>query len=166
MTVLQEVFRIIFIGVGATAVMDLWLVFIRYMGMPSMNFAFTGRWVGHLFRGQLGHVAISVAEPIPGELALGWFTHYATGIAFAALLLAVQGSSWGLSPTLLPAVAVGVFTVLVPLCLMQPAMGAGFASSKTPTPLKNCLRSLVNHTVFGLGLYLSATLLVAITHAA
>jgi len=35
-------------------------------------------------------------------------------------------------------------------------MGAGFASSKTPTPLRNCLRSLVTHGVFGLGLYVSA----------
>ncbi len=162
MTLLQEAFRIIFIGIGATVVMDLWLVFIRRMGAPSLNFAFIGRWVGHLFRGKLGHPAISAAEPIPGERALGWFTHYVTGIAFAALLLAVQGASWALSPTLLPAVAVGVFTVLVPLCFMQPAMGAGFASSKTPTPLKNCLRSLVNHMVFGLGLYLSAALAAAI----
>ncbi len=99
-------------------------------------------------------------------MALGWFTHYATGIVFAALLLAIQGASWALSPTLLPAVAVGVVTVLLPLCFMQPAMGAGFASSRTPTPLKNCLRSLANHTVFGLGLYLSAALVAAIARAA
>jgi hypothetical protein len=45
------------------------------------------------------------------------------------------------------------------LFVMQPAMGSGFAASRTPTPLKNCLRSLANHTVFGLGLYVSAVLL-------
>lgn len=166
MTLLEEIVRITCIGIGATAVMDLWLIFIRRMGVPSLNFAFIGRWVGHLFRGKLAHAAISKAEPIPGELALGWFTHYAVGIAFATLLLAVQGSAWALRPTLLPAVAVGVFTVLAPLCVMQPAMGAGFASAKTPTPLKNCLRSLANHTVFGLGLYLSAALVAAIARAA
>jgi hypothetical protein len=162
MTLLQETFRAILIGIGATAIMDLWLIFIRRMGLPSLNFGFVGRWVGHLFRGKLTHPAIHKAEPISGELALGWFTHYATGVAFAVLLLAVQGSSWALSPTLLPAVAVGVLTVLAPLCIMQPAMGAGFASSKTPTPLKNCLRSLANHAVFGVGLYLSAALIAAI----
>ena len=165
MTLLQESFRTIFIGIGATALMDLWLMFIRRLGLPTLNFAFIGRWVGHLLRGKLAHAAISKAEPIPGELALGWFTHYATGIAFAALLLAVQGASWALSPTLLPAVAVGVVTVLLPLCVMQPAMGAGFASSRTPAPLKNCLRSLANHTVFGLGLYLSAAFVAAIARA-
>ncbi len=165
MKLLEETIRIIFIGIGATAVMDLWLIFIRRMGVPSQNFAFIGRWVGHLFRGRLAHAAISRAEPIPGELALGWFTHYAVGIAFAALPLAVQGSAWMMNPTPLPAVAVGVFTVLAPLCVMQPAMGAGFVSSKTPTPLKNCLRSLANHTVFGLGLYLAAALFAAIARA-
>ncbi len=50
----------------------------------------------------------------------------------------------------------GVFSVVAPLFVLQPAMGAGFASSKTPTPLKNCLRSVANHTVFGAGLYLTA----------
>lgn len=163
MTLLQETFRVVFIGIGATAVLDLWLILLKRVGVPSMNFAFIGRWVGHLLRGRLAHAAISRAEPIAGELALGWFTHYVIGIAFATLLLAIQGSSWALSPTLMPAVAVGVSTVLAPLCVMQPAMGAGFASSKTPTPLRNCLRSLANHTVFGLGLYLSAALIAAIT---
>jgi hypothetical protein len=30
---------------------------------------------------------------------------------------------------------------------MQPAMGSGFASSKTPHPFLNCLKSLLNHSV-------------------
>ena len=30
------------------------------------------------------------------------------------------------------------------------------AASKTPAPVRNCLRSLANHAVFGLGLYLAA----------
>lgn len=159
MTLLQLSFGAVFIGIGATVVLDLWLICLRRVGMPSMNFALVGRWVGHLMRGRLAHAAIGKAEPVPGELALGWLTHYAIGIAFAALLLAIQGASWALNPTLLPAVAVGVCTVLAPLCIMQPAMGAGFASAKTPTPLRNCVRSLVNHTIFGVGLYLFAFLL-------
>jgi len=87
---------------------------------------------------------------------LGWFTHYAIGIAFAGLLVGLCGIGWASNPSLLPAVLVGMSTVVAPLFVMQPAMGSGFAASKTPTPLKNCVRSVVNHTVFGLGLYLSA----------
>lgn len=156
---LQEPFRIALIGIGATALMDLWLLFLRPWGVAFPNFAFVGRWVGHLSRGQLAHAAIGKARPIPGEMAWGWATHYAVGMAFATLLVMVQGTSWMTRPTPWPAVVFGVVTVLMPLLVMQPAMGMGFASSRTPTPLKNCLRSLVNHTVFGLGLYLSARLI-------
>jgi hypothetical protein len=166
MTLLQDTYRIAFIGIGATAFMDLWLIFIQRMGVPTLNFAFIGRWVGHLFRGRSAHAAISKADPIPGELAWGWITHYMVGMAFATLLVIVQGAAWAASPSPLPAIAVGMFTVLVPLFVMQPAMGAGFASSKTATPLKNCLRSLANHTVFGLGLYLSAALAAAMARTA
>lgn len=158
----QEISRIILIGIGATAVMDIWLACIKRLGIPTLNFSLLGRWTGHLVRGQVVHVAISKADPIPGELAWGWFAHYAVGIAFAAVFAALRGMEWTLNPTLLPAILFGVITVLVPLFVMQPAMGAGFASSKTPTPMKNCARSLVGHAVFGLGLYLSAALVAAI----
>ena len=108
------------------------------------------------------HAAIARSAPIRGERALGWAMHYATGIAFAALLLALTGPAWATAPSLLPALALGIATVAVPLLLIQPAMGAGIASSKTPTPLRNCLRSIANHGVFGLGLYLSAALIAAL----
>lgn len=155
----QDAFRVTLIGLGATAVMDVWLQLLKRLGVATQGFGLIGRWVGHLLRGRLTHAAIAKAEPIAGELAWGWLTHYAVGVAFAALLAAVAGRSWLASPTLPPALAVGVLTVAAPLLLMQPAMGAGFFASKTPSPAKSCLRSLVNHVVFGLGLYLSASLI-------
>ncbi|HQS22637.1 MULTISPECIES: DUF2938 domain-containing protein [unclassified Acidovorax] len=153
---LQDIPLAMLIGIGATAVMDAWLVLLKSLGVPTLNFAFIGRWVGHLFQGQFAHVAIAKSAPIRGELAWGWFTHYAVGMVFATLLVGIQGVDWLHSPTLLPAMALGICTMAAPLLVMQPAMGAGFAASRTPTPLKNCLRSLANHTVFGIGLYLSA----------
>lgn len=156
MTLLQDITNVAFIGIGATAVMDVWLTLLKRMGVQTLNFALVGRWVGHIFRGRLVHTSIGKAQPIPGELMLGWFTHYAIGIAFAGSLVGIYGIGWMTAPTLLPAVLVGMGTVAAPLFVMQPAMGSGFAASKTPTPLKNCIRSVVNHTVFGLGLYSSA----------
>ena len=153
---LQDAVRVILIGTGATLVMDAWLLLLKRFGIPTLNFAFIGRWAGHLARGRFAHDAIGRSAPIPGELALGWLTHYATGIAFAALLVAAQGIGWTRNPTLYPALALGLGTVAIPLFVMQPSMGAGFASSRTPAPLKNCLRSVANHAVFGLGLFLAA----------
>lgn len=147
------------IGAGATAVMDLWLLALRRMGQPVAHFGLIGRWVGHMARGRFVHESIARAEPLAHESGLGWLTHYAVGLAFAGLLVAVHGMGWVRSPSLLPALGVGVATVLMPWLVMQPAMGSGIAASKTPAPLKNALRSLANHTVFGLGLYLAATAL-------
>ena len=153
---LSALSRSVAIGVGATAVMDLWLLALKRSGVPTLDFALLGRWVGHVFRGQVAHDAIRRARPIAGELGLGWLTHYAVGIVFAGLLVALQGAAWLDDPAVLPALAWGLATAAAPLFLLQPAMGAGIASSKTAAPLANSLRSLANHAVFGLGLYLSA----------
>jgi Protein of unknown function (DUF2938) len=147
------------VGVGATAVMDLWLLVLKRSGVPTMDFALLGRWVGHLFHGQLAHDAIRRAPPIAGEFGIGWLTHYAVGIVFAAVLVALQGPAWLHAPAVGPALAWGLATAAAPLLVLQPAMGAGIASSRTPAPLLNSLRSLANHAVFGLGLYLSAVVL-------
>jgi hypothetical protein len=159
---LHNLLLIFAIGAGATLVMDAWLLLLQRLGIATLSFALIGRWVGHLLRGRVRHVAIAKATPIRGELALGWLSHYAIGIAFAALLLGLVGLDWAAHPTPLPALALGVVSVAVPLLLMQPAMGAGIASRNTPAPLKNCLKSLATHGVFGLGLYLSASLLAAL----
>ncbi len=152
--------RVALIGLGATAVMDAWLLLLQRLGVPTLNFALIGRWVGHWRRGQWRHAAIAQSPPVPGERALGWLVHYATGIGFALLLVLLQGRAWLDHPTLAGGLMTGLLTVAAPFLVMQPAMGAGIASSRTPTPQRNRVRSLVNHSVFGLGLYL-AGLLVA-----
>jgi hypothetical protein len=153
---IELVLRGIFIGAGATLLIDAWAALLRRFGVPSLNFAFLGRWLGHLLRGRLAHPSIAKAEPVRGELLLGWCAHYAIGISFALLLLATFGLSWARSPTLGPALLVGVGTLAAPLFILQPALGAGIASSKTPTPVFNTFKSLMTHTVFGLGLFLAA----------
>lgn len=155
-TAIEFAFRGILMGAGATLSMDLWATLLRRFGVPSLNFSLLGRWVGYLLRGQLRHASIAKALPLPGELLLGWCAHYAIGVSFAALLLASFGLAWGRSPTLGPALLVGVGTVVAPLFILQPALGAGIASSKTATPVFNTLKSLMTHTVFGVGLFVAA----------
>lgn len=153
---LETAAGVLFIGCGATAIMDLWLLVLRRLGVPTLDFSMIGRWVGHWRRGVFSHQAIAKATPVKGELALGWLFHYATGVAFAALLIAIQGAGWMRGPSLFPALAVGLATVTAPWLVMQPAMGAGVAASRTPTPSRNRARSLANHAMFGLGLYVAA----------
>lgn len=162
MTSITDILRIILIGCGATLVMDIWLMFLKRLGVPTLNFAFIGRWVGHLGRGRIAHAAIAQAAPIAHETLLGWLTHYAVGIAFAGLLIGVAGSSWLAAPSPGVALLTGLATVAFPLLVMQPAMGLGVAASKTPAPFRSCLRSVINHGIFGLGLFVSAGVLALI----
>ena len=156
MAALEVVAQVVLLGAGATAVMDMWMLLMKALGVPTLNFAFVGRWVGHACQGRFVHASIRQASSVRGEVALGWVAHYVTGVVFAITLVWVEGIVWLQAPTILPALILGVVTVAVPLLLIQPAMGAGFASSKTAAPGKNCLRSVINHGVFGVGLYLAA----------
>lgn len=151
-------------GLGATLLMDGWTLLRRHLlGVPTLDYALVGRWVGHMPRGQFRHAAIAKAAPVTGERALGWAIHYLTGIVFAIALVALAGSSWLYQPTLLPALLLGVATVALPFLLMQPALGLGIAAAKTAKPAKARLHSLITHAIFGLGLYLTARLLAALT---
>ncbi|TRN92130.1 DUF2938 domain-containing protein [Pseudomonas syringae] len=158
-TVTNELVRVALVGVGATAVMDVWSFILRRLGVPTLDYALVGRWAAHVCKGRIAHANITRVPPVKGESPAGWAIHYFIGIAYAILLVGLQGTEWLYFPTWLPALSVGAATVVFALFVMQPAMGAGFAASRTPTPLKNCFRSLANHTVFGFGLYLSAVLI-------
>lgn len=163
MTSLADILKIILIGCGATLLMDIWLMFLKRLGVQTLNFAFIGRWVGHLFRGRVAHASIARAAPVAHETRLGWLTHYTVGIAFAGLPVGLAGRAWLNAPSPGVALLTGIATVVFPLLVMQPAMGLGFAAAKTPAPLRNCLRSLANHGVFGLGLFLSASVVAWIS---
>ena len=89
---------------------------------------------------------------------IGWSAHYGIGSFFATVLLAIWGPGWLQNPTLGPALIVSSATLVAPFLIMQPAMGAGVAASKTPRPHVARLRSLATHTVYGMGLYASARL--------
>jgi hypothetical protein len=149
------------IGVGATFLMDLWAALLkRLLGMQPLNYAFVGRWIGHVCLGRFSHESIAAAPAIRGEAVLGWFAHYAIGVIFAALLLAIWGVGWARNPTPGPALFVGIATVAAPFLILQPGMGLGIAARKTPKPNISRFRSLSTHVSFGLGLY-AAALIVA-----
>jgi hypothetical protein len=145
------------IGIGATAFMDaLVIVRTRLLGIPALDYALVGRWIGHMPEGQLSHQSIATAPAIAGERAIGWTAHYLIGILFAAALLLIWGAEWASRPSLGPALVVAVVALAAPFLLMQPAMGLGVAASRTPNPGKARLNSFAAHLAFGFGLYLSA----------
>lgn len=147
----------VLVGIGATVIMDLWnLLLRRAFNISSLNFCLVGRWLGYMPLGTFKHANIGAAARRPGECVLGWSAHYAIGIAFALMLVLLTSGGWLMHPTLLPALLVGIGTVPIPYFIVQPALGLGMASANTPRPTQARLKSLMTHTVYGVGLYVSA----------
>jgi hypothetical protein len=149
----------ILIGLGATLTFDSWALFLKHaFGIAPSNICLVGRWLRYMPEGTFRHANIMSAPQKSAECVVGWIEHYMIGVTFAIIFVAVVGSKWLQYPTLLPAVAFGIITVLAPFLLLQPSFGLGFAASRTANPWQSRLRSLMNHTAFGVGLYLFAWL--------
>lgn len=144
----------IVIGAGATALTDVWaIVRKRLLGIAAPDYGMVGRWFAHMAHGRFFHESIASAAAVRGERSIGWTAHYMIGIAYASILLAVWGGDWIRHPTLVPPLIVGIGSVVAPFLLMQPAMGAGIAASRSAQPNVARVHSLVMHAVFGVGLY-------------
>ena len=102
------------------------------------------------------HANIAAASEKRFECPVGWIAHYVLGAVYALVLVTFVSERWLAQPTLLPAMLFAIASLLVPLLIMQPAFGLGVAASRTPNPTQARLRSLMAHSIFGIGLYVSA----------
>jgi hypothetical protein len=162
--VLELILKATVIGAGATALMDVWAIFLNAaFKMPLPNWALVGRWFCGLTGGKVFHDDIAAAAPWPNELAVGWIAHYAIGILYAGALIFFAGPEWLAAPTFLPAWIVGMVTVGAGWFLLQPGMGAGWAASKRPNPMQVRLFNILAHTVFAAGLYGTALIVARLT---
>ena len=154
---LSLIMAAVVIGAGATALLDLWsLLLSKVFNISSLSFCLVGRWFSLMRYGQFRHIKIGSAPAQRLECALGWTIHYLIGILFALPLILWGGGQWLAQPVLQLALLLGISTVLFPFLLMQPAFGMGIAAAKTPKRWQARTKSLLSHTVFGGGLYLTA----------
>jgi hypothetical protein len=154
-TLLLSFVQTILIGIGATLTFDLWALLLKHaFNIAPSDLCLVGRWLRYMPEGIFRHSTIRSAAPRSNECTVGWVAHYMIGIAFAMGFVALAGDNWLQQPTLLPALLFGIITVLAPFLIMQPAFGLGFAGAKTPNPRQARVRSLLNHTAFGCGLYI------------
>lgn len=154
------IFQGALLGLGANILFDLWQqVLARLSGQAAPNWGPVGRWFWRLREGEVFHDDIMKAPPYADEVRLGWIGHYVVGIVYGVIFALIVGRDWLAAPTFLPAWIFGLVTVGFGWFLLQPGLGLGWAASKTPNPTKVRLLNLVAHTVFGLGLYLTALLI-------
>lgn len=135
------------------------LIARKAFDVRSLDFCLLGRWVLSMRDGVFLHDDIRSTPPRTLECPVGWSAHYSIGAGFGLLFALLVSEAWFTRPTPLPPLLFGIVTVLVPFFTIQPAIGLGVASSRTPRPARARLKSLTTHTVFGLGLYLAALVL-------
>lgn len=161
-TEIEIVLKAAVIGVGGTAILDLWAFLLqRLFNVPATNWAMVGRWIGNMLKGQFIQESMAKAAPVRGESAIGWTAHYLIGSGYGLLLVGLWGAEWLKQPTILPPLILAIGLLVAPYFIMMPGMGMGVAASKTPKPSMARLKSVVGHSVFGLGMYATALLFTA-----
>jgi len=106
--------------------------------------------------GQFVQSNLAKAETIPFESTIGWVVHYLIGMVYGLILFAFCKEAWLEQPTILPALLVVWVGLIAPFFIMMPGMGAGIAGANLANPFVARCKSFVGHSVFGLGLYLTA----------
>lgn len=156
---MNEITKIVIIGIGATIAVDLWSAFLRLFSITSLDYRYVGRWIAYFPKGVFVHQNIMTTSSVPGELVIGWTAHYLIGTFFAFLLIVCYGIEWIETPALYPALFIGAVSVCAPLFMMQPAFGFGIASAKLPDPNLRRMKSVLTHLIYGIGLYGTALLI-------
>ena len=156
----EVIVRAVLVGIGGTIVLDLYALLVhRFFGVPAPNWAMVGRWVGHMPKGRFVQPNLGRAEPVPGEHALGWIVHYVIGSVYGLLLVAIWGARWLREPGIGAPLILALALLVLPYFVMMPGMGMGIAASRTPKPTVARLKSVAGHSVFGIGMYLTARLM-------
>jgi hypothetical protein len=156
----EIIVRAVLVGIGGTVVLDLYAFLLqRFFGVPATNWAMVGRWVGHMPKGRFVQPNLGRTDPVPGEHALGWIVHYVIGSAYGLLLVAIWGAGWLREPGIGAPLILALALLVLPYFVMMPGMGMGIAASRTPKPNVARLKSVAGHSVFGIGMYLTARLM-------
>tara|TARA_B110000879_G_scaffold180406_1_gene237032 strand:- start:6189 stop:6740 length:552 start_codon:yes stop_codon:yes gene_type:complete len=164
--IMQFITQAIVIGVAATLAIDMWAVILRTaFNLPTTNWGMVGRWFAYLPRGQFMHRPIGSSKPIKYEHLIGWLAHYAVGIGYAYCYLILVFYVLKDQPSLISAISYGVFTLIAPWLVLQPALGLGLFAKRAESPSTVRAINISIHLIFGAVLYFAwqASLTLAAT---
>ena len=129
---------------------------VAELGIPDL---LTGRWFGLMAEGHFVDSDIAEAPPISHEMAIAAPMQYAIGYTLGIVYLLVI-SVLGLSRRgLIKAIGFGLCMNLLPWLLMFPAIGYGWFGTHGPPGTRLFLSSVVTHCIYGIGLWLAASIL-------
>ncbi len=146
----------VLMGIFATYVMDFLAGMFakRKLIYPFISQEAIGRWFLYIFKGKLVHKDINKSPALKNEKLWCLISHYLIGIALAGVYLILFFNVALVQEFVWMSLVFGIATICFPWFWMLPAIGMGFMASKSPHRSKILRTNLINHTNFGLGLFI------------
>ena len=113
-----------------------------------------GRWFLYMFRGKFIHKDIHKTPALKNEKLWCLISHYMIGIVLVGIYLFLELNSSTIRNNTWISLVYGIVTVFLPWLWLLPSTGLGFMASKSSNRSLILRTNLVNHTNFGLGLFI------------
>ena len=150
------IIEMILMGIFATFFMDFLAGFLakRNLIHPFVTPEAVGRWFLYMFRGKFIHKDIRKTPSLKNEKIWFFISHYLIGIVLAGVYLFLEYREPILRDHTWMTLVFGIATVFFPWFWLLPSIGLGFMASKSSNRSLIIRTNLVNHTNFGLGLFI------------
>lgn len=143
-------------GIFATFIMDFLAGFLvkRKLIHPFIAPEAVGRWFLYMFRGKFRHEDINETQALHNEKFWCFISHYSIGIVLAGIYLFLELKVPIIGDQIWMPLIFGIATVFLPWFWLLPSIGLGFMASKSSIRSLVIRTNLVNHTNFGVGLFI------------
>ena len=150
------VIEMILMGIWATFFMDFLASFLvkRKLIYSFIEPEAIGRWFLYMFKGKFTHKDIRKTPTVKNENLWGFLSHYFIGIVLAGIYLFLELKVQTIRDQTWMSLIFGIATVFLPWFWLLPSIGLGFMASKSSNRSLIIRTNLVNHTNFGLGLFI------------
>lgn len=148
--------EMILMGVIATLFMDLlagFLVKIKFIH-SFIDSESIGRWFLYMFRGKFIHNNIHKTPSLKYEKTWCTISHYLIGVVLAGIYLLLELKVPFIRNIVWSSLIFGIATIFFPWFWLLPSIGLGIMASKSSSRWCIIKTNLVNHTSFGVGLFL------------
>ena len=146
----------ILMGIFATFFMDFLAGFLvkRNLIHSFLTPEEIGRWILYMFRGKFIHKDIHKTPALKNEKLWCFISHYLIGIVLAGIYLFLELKEPAIRDQMWMTLIFGIATVFLPWFWLLPSTGLGIMASKSSNRSLIIRSNLINHTNFGLGLFI------------
>ena len=143
-------------GIWATCFMDLLARFLSGRGLlyPFIIPEALGRWFRYMLKGKFRHGDINRTPEIKNEYTWYYVSHYLIGILLAGIYLVLAHGFGEILHLIWLAPVFGILTVSLPWFWLLPSIGLGVMARNSAKRYLILRTNFINHTNFGLGLFL------------